>query len=184
MTDKELRRLRRGELLEMLLEQSKENQELQEQNEGLQKQIEELQEKLNDRKIMLDEAGTIAEAAFQLNGVYEAVQAASEQYLENIKVLSDNVEERCAKKEAETEAYLKKLIEQTKKKCAEMEKDTDAKCEEKEKETEESCRQLREQTEQEVEKKWNELSEKLETFYKTHGELRAMLNMSAETKSE
>lgn len=78
MTDKELRKLRRGELLEMLLEQTKEN-------ERLKKQIAELEAKLNDREIILKESGSIAEAALKLNGVFEAAQKAAEQYLENVR---------------------------------------------------------------------------------------------------
>ena len=78
MTDKELRKLRRGELLEMLLEQSREN-------EKLKKQLADLQEKLESREIILKESGSIAEAALKLNGVFEAAQKAAEQYLENIR---------------------------------------------------------------------------------------------------
>lgn len=78
MTDKELRKLRRGELLEMLLEQTKEN-------ERLKKQIADLEAQLEDRKIILKQSGSIAEAALKLNGVFEAAQKAAEQYLENVR---------------------------------------------------------------------------------------------------
>ena len=78
MTDKELRKLKRGELLEMLLEQSKENEELK-------KQLYDMQKKLENRDIILKESGSIAEAALKLNGVFEAAEKAAEQYLENIR---------------------------------------------------------------------------------------------------
>ena len=78
MTDKELRKLRRGELLEMLLEQTKEN-------ERLKKQIADLETQIEDRKIILKQSGSIAEAALKLNGVFEAAQKAAEQYLENVR---------------------------------------------------------------------------------------------------
>ncbi len=38
-----------------------------------------------DRRIRLREAGSIAEAALKLNGVFEAAQEAANQYLENIE---------------------------------------------------------------------------------------------------
>ena len=82
MTDKELRKLTRAELLEMLISQMKENERLQEQ-------VEELAAQLEDRRIMLEEAGSIAEASLRLNGVFQAAEKAAQQYLENIKRLSD-----------------------------------------------------------------------------------------------
>ena len=104
MTDKELQRLKRGELLEMLLEQSKENDRLKEE-------VEELRAQLADRKIEIESAGTIAEASFKLNGVFDAAQAAAQQYLDNLQLLYDREEVNCVKKEEETEAYVKKLLE-------------------------------------------------------------------------
>ncbi len=78
MTDKELRKLKRGELLEMLLETVREN-------DRLKAEIEQLRERLESREIILKESGSIAEAALKLNGVFEAAQKAAEQYLENVR---------------------------------------------------------------------------------------------------
>ena len=78
MTDKELRRLSRTDLLEMLLEQSKEV-------ERLQQELAEARQQLEERRIMTEEAGSIAEAALRNNRVFEAAQAAADQYLENIR---------------------------------------------------------------------------------------------------
>lgn len=78
MTDKELRKLTRIELLELLLEQSKEV-------ERLQKELDHTKAALYDKQIMIENAGSIAEAALRLNGVFEAAQAAAEQYLNNLK---------------------------------------------------------------------------------------------------
>ena len=41
------------------------------------------------RKIELEEAGSIAMAALRLNGVFEAAQAAADQYIYNVKMLCD-----------------------------------------------------------------------------------------------
>lgn len=87
MTDKELRKLSRAELLEMLLIQSKEV-------EKLHIELDEANQKLNDRKILLENSGSIAEAALKLNKVFEAAQIAADQYLENVKQLAEYQTER------------------------------------------------------------------------------------------
>ena len=76
MTEKELKRLSRADLLEMLIDQSKEMLELR-------KQVETLQEELHKREIAINQAGSIAEASLMLNGVFEAAQAACQEYVEN-----------------------------------------------------------------------------------------------------
>jgi cell division septum initiation protein DivIVA len=78
MTDKELKKIKRAELLEMLLEARREN-------ENLKQQLREADRKLNDRKIMLDKVGSIAEASLHINEVFETAQKAADQYLENVK---------------------------------------------------------------------------------------------------
>lgn len=88
MTEKELRRLSRRELLEMLITRTMENERL----------IEELQQarkELSDRKLIQDRAGSMAEAALQLNGVFEAADRAAREYLGNIRRMVE--ESRSAK---------------------------------------------------------------------------------------
>ena len=77
MTDKELQRLRRSELLEILLSQQK-------QIESLKKELAEAKEQLEDRKLVMARSGSIAEAALKLNGIFEAAQRAADQYLFSI----------------------------------------------------------------------------------------------------
>lgn len=78
MTDKELRRLSRRELLQMLLEQTSEV-------ERLQAELDKTRAELNDRAIMLESCGNIAEASLKINHVFEAAQQAVEQYLANVR---------------------------------------------------------------------------------------------------
>ena len=70
MTDQELRKLRRTDLLELLLAQEKENEELR-------RRVEQLQICLEERELTMVNAGSIAEASMQLNGVFQAAQAAA-----------------------------------------------------------------------------------------------------------
>lgn len=81
LTDKELRKLSRIDLLELLLEKSRENEKLKEE-------LEQVKAQLDDRKINIEKAGSIAEAALALNGVFEAAQLAADQYLENLRRIS------------------------------------------------------------------------------------------------
>ena len=89
MTEKELKRLSRADLLEMLITQSKEIRRLEDK-------LEQAEDKLHSRQIAIDEAGSIAEASLALNGVFDAAQAAGQQYLENIQRLSLYQEAVCA----------------------------------------------------------------------------------------
>lgn len=86
MTDKELRRLNRRELLEMLIAET-------EENTRLRSELEQAREKLADRRILLEESGSMAEAALRLNGVLEAADKAALQYLENVRRMAQEKEE-------------------------------------------------------------------------------------------
>lgn len=81
MTDKELKKLKRNELLEIMIELENENMELK-------NKLAVAEAELESRKISINKAGSIAEAALALNGVFEVVQRAADQYLENVKELS------------------------------------------------------------------------------------------------
>lgn len=78
MTDKELRRLSRAELLEMLLAQT-------EENERLRERLDEAEAALNDHRIEIERAGSLAEASLRLNKVFTAADEAARQYLENVQ---------------------------------------------------------------------------------------------------
>ena len=82
MTDKELRRLSRSELLEMLIAQTEENRQLK-------IRLERAEAQLRDRRIAVEKAGSLAEAALQLNRVFEAADKAAQQYLENVRLMSE-----------------------------------------------------------------------------------------------
>lgn len=80
MTDKELKRLSRADLMQMIYDLTVENRALREK-------LADTEKKLADRTIALSEAGTLAEAALKLNGVFEAADAACRQYIENLRRL-------------------------------------------------------------------------------------------------
>lgn len=102
MTEKELKRLSRSELLEMLIAQM-------EENEKLKIDLETAREKAESRQIAIDRAGSIAEAALALNGVFDSAQAAAAQYLENIQQAEETAGARAREICAQAEAYSQKV---------------------------------------------------------------------------
>ena len=182
MTDAELRKLKRTDLLEMLVEQGKEN-------EALKAKVAELEAKLSDREIRIEEAGTLAQAAFEMNGVLEAAQAAANQYLDNIKMLNERQESICARKETETkdkcaamEQATKErcelMKEETKNQCEQLKQQTEEECAKREQEAEERCIALDKKAEADVEARWEDLSARLEQFYNAHEGLRDLITAS------
>ena len=94
MTNRELKKLNRADLLELLLRERREN-------EQLRSELDKANQKLSDRAILLENAGSISEAALRLNGVFEAAEAAATQYLENIQRISGEEETICQRMEEE-----------------------------------------------------------------------------------
>ena len=78
MADVQLKRLSRIELIDIIYE-------LQKQNQAAADEIERLRRELDERQLSLANAGSIAEAAVSVNGVFEAAQAAADQYLLSIR---------------------------------------------------------------------------------------------------
>ena len=97
MTPTKLRRLGRAELLELLLEQSKEV-------ERLHKRIKKLEHQLEERQLQVSQAGDLAQASLAVNGVMEAAQNAARQYLDNIAAM-----------EAETRARYQAMLAEARK---------------------------------------------------------------------
>lgn len=111
MTEKELKRLNRKQLLELLLQQT-------EHAEALQLQLDQTKHELEKRILLDKEAGSIAEASLKLNGVFESAQSAADQYLENIQhIRNDHI------------LHQKKIDDEYLKKAKEMIAEVKVKCE-------------------------------------------------------
>jgi cell division septum initiation protein DivIVA len=99
MTDKEFKRLSRAQLIDIIyklqLELDKVNEEKQE-----------LESKLADKRLRLQSAGNIAEAALEINDCFRSAQNAAEQYLNEIKAIREetDTERQRILKEAKAEA--------------------------------------------------------------------------------
>lgn len=158
MTDKELKRLSRGELLEMLIQQSKEL-------ELLRKQLDAAQTALQNREITINKAGSIAEAALQLNGVFTAAQDACQQYMENICHLSQNQEQICAQRDAESRAEAERIVEEARKESEALAHETRM-----------MCAEMVTKAKAESQAYWDEVSRRLVAFSTEHAELQQLLS--------
>ena len=84
MTEKELKKLNRYQLLELLVMQT-------ERADSLQKKAEQLQAQLDERELRFSQLGSIAEASVCVSGVFEAAQKAADLYLEAAKKQADEL---------------------------------------------------------------------------------------------
>lgn len=80
MTDKEFKRLRRGDLIEIIYQ-------MQEDADALRQENDRLNRELADRRTKIEEAGSIAEATVALNRLFQTAQATADDYLAEINQL-------------------------------------------------------------------------------------------------
>lgn len=161
MTDKELQKLSRKDLLQMLVAQSKQMQTLEENYAAAQAALE-------DRAIRLERSGSIAEAALQLNGVFEAAQAACQQYTQSIALLSQEQETICARREAESREKAEQLLTQAQQQREELLR-----------QTQQECADMVQKAKQESHAYWEAVFAKLQTVSKEYTELQGLLSRMA-----
>lgn len=159
MTNEELKKLSRKDLLELLVAQGREQ-------EKLQAELEQAKKDLREQELHIEQAGSIAEAALQVNGVFEAAQAAAQQYLYNIKQRTAQTEEDCAlweeesrRKAEEAQRAIDQRLEEARQKadtmeaeasekCRAMEAEVTARCQAMEAKISEKCRTMEAETQQ------------------------------------
>lgn len=93
MTEKNLKKLNRYQLLELLIAQT-------ERADQLQARLEDAEKQLRDRELQMASLGSIAEASLQLSGVFQAAQEAADLYLDAAKKEAEEIK-AAARKEAE-----------------------------------------------------------------------------------
>lgn len=109
MTDKQLKKLKRVELLELLVEQSSEMEELREK-------LRQAEAALEKRDLKLQNAGSMAEAALSLREVFEAADLAAGDFLNGVRSAYESREAMLE----ETRAHCKNMEDETRAKCEEM----------------------------------------------------------------
>ncbi|MBR5023276.1 MAG: DNA repair protein [Oscillospiraceae bacterium] len=84
MTEKDLRKLNRYQLLELLIMQT-------ERADKLQTKLETTEAQLREQELQLSSLGSIAEASLQLKGVFKAAQDAADMYIAAAKKQAESV---------------------------------------------------------------------------------------------
>lgn len=93
MTEKELKRLNRAELLEMLIAQSRTLSKVEEELDETRTKLEEAQAELEKKNIAVRSSGTLAEAALKVSGIFEDADRAAALYIENAKAKEKEAKE-------------------------------------------------------------------------------------------
>lgn len=142
MTSKELRRLNRRDLLELLILKQQENEELQ-------TRVADLERERDERLINIEKAGSLAEAALVLNGIFADADKTAVQYMEKIQLCSE-----------EREKVYDRIILAAKQRAREIVSDAENEKAKKMEETDAYCQQF---------------SQLLEQFYQHYESLKELL---------
>ena len=87
--EKELKKLSRRELVDIIYQMKKNEQQKQEE-------IAALEEALQEKRIRLSEAGSVAEAAAEITQIFSAAQKTADLYLQEIAAMKEDAEKECA----------------------------------------------------------------------------------------
>lgn len=120
MNNKELKKLNRRDLLEIILEQTS-------RIESLEEKIDSLNKELEIKKINIKESGSIAEASLKLSEIFNKADEAANIYMENVRILARK-EEKEIIKSAKNEK--KRIVSECMEKCKKKEEILDKKLKE------------------------------------------------------
>lgn len=171
MKDKALRRLSRADLLELLIDRTRENDQMKARIAELEEQLLSANQKLEQRRIAIDNAGSIAEAALQVNGMIDAAQRTASQYIENIERIQKEQIQTSLRLEKESRERADRLIADTERKCAAMESEARARCDE-----------MVKAAEREAGRNWDELNTRLAQISQENESMRALLTEKKKRK--
>ena len=171
MPDRELRRMRRAELVEIILALKQTEDRLRAENAALSAQLQE-------RQIHIENAGSIAQAALELNKVFEAAQAAADEYVASVRAANKNTDAAAHALRAQAEAEAEQILAQAQTEAANLKARTRKECDEqaeaamhKRAQTEADCRAMLARTQQEIRQRWaafdRRASELLDGYHST-----------------
>lgn len=150
MAEKELKKMNRTELVEIIYA-------LQQREEELKKENAVLQEKLNDRIVKIEQSGSIAEAVIVLNNIFQNAQNTADQYIESVRSAQASANEEVQRILSEAQAQANQIIG----------------------EAEQRRLSIEQETEREVTEKWNVFDNKVNEILSAHFALRELLDERA-----
>lgn len=152
MADRELKKLSRLELIDLIYQLRSENVELEQR-------LNECDAKLSERTITVENAGSIAAAALALNDVFETAQRAADQYLHSVKMA-------CTGQETQ--------IQKTKQQCAQMLSEAAEEAEKIRSDAEKERLERLAAADRECKKKYDQLVTRANQYIREHPEARAL----------
>lgn len=151
MPDRELRHMRRTELVEIILALKQSEDQLRAENAALSAQLQE-------RQIHIENAGSIAQAALELNKVFEAAQAAADEYVASVLAANKNTDAAASALRAQAEAQ--QILAQAQTEAANLKARTQQQCDaeteaaaRKRAQTEADCKAMLARTQQEIQQR-------------------------------
>lgn len=171
MPDRELRRMRRTELVEIILALKQTEDRLRAENAALSTQLQE-------RQIHIENAGSIAQAALELNRVFEAAQAAADEYVASVRAANKSTDAAANALRAQAEAEAEQILAQAQTEAANLKARTQKECDEQAEaaarrraQTESDCKVMLARTQQEIRQRWaafdRRASELLDGYHST-----------------
>ena len=167
MPDRELRRMRRAELVEIILALKQTEDRLRAENAALSAQLQE-------RQIHIENAGSIAQAALELNKVFEAAQAAADEYVASVRAANKNTDAAANALRAQAEAEAEQILAQAQTEAANLKARTQKECDEQAEAAARSRAQteaMLARTQQEIRQRWaafdRRASELLDGYHST-----------------
>ena len=104
MTDKEFKKLKRSDLISIIYEYQKKQDELM-------AEIDSIRTELDEKRIKISNAGSIAEAVVGLDRLFETAQQTADDYLAQVKAMLDDAEKKAADIIAEAEKKAADILE-------------------------------------------------------------------------
>lgn len=103
MINNELKKLSRRELVDIIYQMKKNEQQMQDE-------IAALQEALQDKRIRLSVAGSIAEAAANITQVFSTAQMTADLYLNEISCMREDAKQECEKMLEEAKTQVREIL--------------------------------------------------------------------------
>lgn len=147
MTDKEFKRLKRSQLIEIIYELQLEQQKLTEEKE-------ELQRKLDAQQIRIENAGSIAEATAALSDIFAVAQQTADKYLAEVQNANMLREQQSKELLASAQTEAEEMISKAEKQSDELKK----------------------KTQNDVEEQWSQFQKNVTDVLNSHDELKSFLN--------
>ena len=154
MTEKELKKLNRHDLLVLLAEQTA-------RANSLEEKLRLAEAKLNERHFALEECGSMAEASLKLNDVFKAADAAVAQYVENIQHLHDQQNAIFQEAERSSRKQEEEIIRRAEEKAARIVK---------------NAQEMADQEIAKMDAHWEEIQLRLRNMDKDYSWLRSIFN--------